>query len=514
MTTRRPQCSEGAAVRRPSASARRSLRPARLLGLLALLACASPGIPPGGPPDKQPPKLLAVVPESGTVNTLPRSVIFRFDEVVNERPTGANSLDDMFLVSPRPRELDVEWNREEIWVRPSGGWRKNLVYTITMLPGMSDLRGNVLKEGRTVVFGTGDAIPDTRVSGVLFDWAKGTPAVRAVVEAVDRRDTTIQYVGLTDSLGRFTIRHLPPAGYLMRAAVGTASAVGGGSGGLRAFDRRRAWDSLGVSLTDSVRVELLAFMHDTLGPRVSQLTVRDSVTLKLTLDQPVLVTQLPGRDNFTLLARDSSTVFVDSVFTAEAFAAWEKKAADSAAATRRDSTTRRDSAARADSARRAPPPAAGAPAARPGRVTTPNAANPAVTPAVTPSVTPSVTPATPDANARPDSTRDSTRRVLPKPSQPSPITEFVIRLGAPLAPQSTYRLALKDIRGLLGASRPSDRAFSTPKAPSKDSTAKAAPGANAPLSAPTTRPPPGFTPAAPRDTTKPPPKPPAAGNPE
>lgn len=555
---RHPERSEGSAFRWLRAHAGTSLRSgrrspfARLL-LLSLLACASPGAPPGGAPDKLPPKLLGIVPESGQVKVLPRSAIFRFDEVVSERPAGAAKLEDMFIVSPRGRGVDVEWNREEVWIRPQGGWRKDLVYTITMLPGMSDLRGNVLKSGSTLVFATGATIYDTRLSGLLFDWVKGLPSPLTLVEAVDRRDTTIQYVGLTDSVGRFNIRHLPPAAYLVRSSVASGSSIGATQGpSLRGFDRRRAWDTLSVVLNDSARVELLAFVHDTLGPRVSALTVRDSLTLKLTLDQPIPASQRIGPENFVLLTRDSTPLGIEAVYSADAFAKVEKATGDSVAAAKAKSDSlaakaksdslsfkaRADSVAKVDSAKRAAPPAArpdttkrpNAPAnappanaARGARQTAPTPLN--IPPAAAPA--PLERPGTPTApgqtgpgrsgapTAKADSAADSTKRVLPKPSQPLPITEFVLRLAVPLPPQSSFRLLLQDIRGLLGASRKSDRAFATPKPPSKDSTAAAnKTGATVPPPpgnvAPQGSRPPGFTPTKPpADSTKSP-KPPEA----
>ena len=503
-------------VGRPAHDARPTARRAasatrmrRLTAALALLAaCASPGIPPGGPEDKLPPKLLQVVPDSGAVGTLPRAVVFRFDEVVNERPAAAPRLEDMFLVSPRGRGLDVEWNREEVWLRPLGGWRKDLIYTVTMLPGMADLRGNILKSGRTVVFATGNAIPDTRLTGALFDWVRGTPAPQTIVEAVDRRDTTIQYIALTDSSGRFSFRHLPAGAYLARASVAATSSIGGGGGAsLRGFDRRRAWDSVAVTLSDSAQVELLAFAHDTLGPRIAALTVRDSVTLKLTLDQPIPASQPLSRDQFALLTKDSTPVFIDSIFTALAFAEWEKKAADSLAAARarRDSTARLDSQPRRDTARAATPPTSEAP--RGVRQPAPGVTAPRLPGAPRPAPVVAVPPARPDSST--DSRTDSLRRVPSKPSKPSPITEFVLRLGSPLAPQSQFRLRVTDVKGLLGASRPSDRAFSTPKVVIADSSASKTPGA-APGGSGGARTP-GFTPTPPRDSTVPPRKPPAAG---
>ncbi|MBI2796302.1 MAG: Ig-like domain-containing protein [Gemmatimonadetes bacterium] len=443
-----------------------------------VLACASPAIPPGGPVDTRAPVLLQVVPESGAVNLTPRAVIFRFDEVVNERPAGAQRLDDMFMISPRGRGLDVSWDRESIWLRPNGGWRKNAVYTVTMRPGMSDLRGNVLREGKVVVFATGPVIPDTRIDGRLFDWVKGTVAVNTLVEAIDRADTTIAYVAMTDSSGAFELRNLPPGGYVVRASV---AAGGGGSAAARLFDRRRAWDSVGVALADSAVVELLAFVHDTLGPRIGTLTIRDSVTLRLLLDQPLALDQGLTREQFTLVGRDSLRLAIDSVFTAAEFAAWEK--AEAVAAARRDSIARRDTTTRPDSLGRAPP--RGAPLGVRVDSATPRA------------------PVSAAARRAADSaaTADSIRRAAPKPSKPIPVTEVVVRLGTPLVAQSAYRLSARDLRGLLGRSRPAERVFSTPRVAARDSSR--APGPAGAPQVPGSKPPPGFTPSAPPPTRPP-----------
>ena len=50
------------------------------------LACASPGIPPGGPVDTEAPKVLRIVPDSGKTGLTPPEVLFVFDKVVSERP--------------------------------------------------------------------------------------------------------------------------------------------------------------------------------------------------------------------------------------------------------------------------------------------------------------------------------------------------------------------------------------------------------------------------------------------
>ena len=170
---------------------------------LASTACASPGMPPGGPPDVAAPQLVAVAPDTGRTGTKPKEVIFRFDEVVAERPPGVTTLADLFLISPRDGTPDVSWHREEIAVRPRRGWRPNTTYTVTMLRGLADLRGNVRNTGASTFFSTGPSIPRTHVTGRVFDWVAGTPAAGSLVEALVPPDTTHAYVAVADSSGQW-----------------------------------------------------------------------------------------------------------------------------------------------------------------------------------------------------------------------------------------------------------------------------------------------------------------------
>ena len=75
---------------RPAAGAGRQAQVAGLL-LTALLgggssaSCANPGEPPGGPPDKAPPQVVRVIPESGTVvPDLKGDAVIHFNEVIDE----------------------------------------------------------------------------------------------------------------------------------------------------------------------------------------------------------------------------------------------------------------------------------------------------------------------------------------------------------------------------------------------------------------------------------------------
>jgi hypothetical protein len=451
---------------------RLTARAAALLGTLAAIgACAAPMPPPGGPPDTKPAVLLKVQPESGAVNVKTRAVIFTFDEVIAERPSGAASLAGIVLFSPQSGEPDVAWSRNQIYVRPGRGWRPDAVYSITLLPGVTDLRNNVLKKSTTIVFSTGGSIPDTKISGVAFDWVKGTPAVNGLIEAIRKKDSTV-YVALSDSTGRFTVRNVPPDTYVIRAVVDANNN--------RKRDPREPWDSTLVTLADSASTELYAFVHDTLGPRLSTLQVRDSLTLRLTFDQPLLPSQTFSPTNFLLRAADSTVLGIKSVRTAAVADSLEKIALAAAAKARADSLAKSDTGKKSDSTL-----AKVMAAARRDSI------------------------ARHDSIVRRDSLahRDSLaaldtgaakRLPPPKMNRTSPPVDLVLQLEAPLKPLSSYRLKIDGLIGLLGASRTSERAFVTAKAKSDTSSA----AKDAPRRRPRPGDPPPKTRGAPGDTLK------------
>ena len=276
---------------------------------LLISACASPGIPPGGPPDVAAPEIIGIAPDSGRTNVRPREVIFRFNEVVSERSPSLTNLADLFLISPRDGTPRVSWNRDEIAVRPRNNWRPNTAYTVTMLGGLADIRGNVRNTGASTFFSTGPTLPRTRIRGQIFDWVSGTPAAGSIVESYVPPDSTTAYVAISDSTGNFVIEHLPPGRYLVRGVVDRNKN--------RGIDPGEPWDSTSVTLTDSSRVELLVFSRDTVGPRLRDIAAVDSLRLRVTFDRPVDPTQRLTPANFTIVGRDSVPVPIQSVSAPE-----------------------------------------------------------------------------------------------------------------------------------------------------------------------------------------------------
>lgn len=373
------------------------------------VACASAAPPPGGAEDRQPPKLVRVTPDTNAVNVTDRVAAFQFDETINDRGSGAQELSNFFIVSPTDGNVRISYHRSRIDVRPRLGFRPNTAYTITVLPGLADLRGNVSRTGASVVFSTGPTIPAHRLTGIVFDWATERPAVRALVQAVTPDSVT--YLAYTDSTGRYTIGPLPAGSYLVRAVIDANNN--------RAPDRNEALDSARVTAPQAAPSELLAIVRDTLAPRLTpSVVVVDSTGLRITFDRPLAPSAIPGPDAFRLVGPDSVAIAITAVLTPKQ----EADAAQAAVDARIDSTRR------ADSLSGKPKPAAPVSA-----VPVPSKAAMVTAPA--------------------------------KPGSPAPPSSLLLRLARRLAPGTSYRLNVTNARALSGRESSSERIFTTPRPP-------------------------------------------------
>jgi hypothetical protein len=368
-------------------------------------------MPPGGPPDVAAPQIVAINPDSGAVGVKPKEVLFRFDEVVSERPSAATTLGDLFLISPRDGVPDASWHRDAIGVKPSHGWRANTPYTVIMMKGLADLRGNVRNTGATTFFSTGTTIPRTTIAGHVFDWVSGSPANGALIESYVPPDTLHPYVALADSNGAFVIEHVPAARYTVRAYLDRNRNL--------TIDPSEPWDSLSISLADSVRTDLVIFTHDTVPPRIRDVRALDSLTLQVSFDKPVDPAQKLTAANFAIIAPDSSPVPIVS-----------------AGPTPKDTIASVNPAAGIN-------PAAGV---NPGAAPRPAAAVPA------------------RGRAPAAGRRDTSLVAKPVMPRPLPINDAIIKLQHPLTPKLAYHVRAIGIRGLLGRTGNSERAY-TPPAP-------------------------------------------------
>ena len=277
----------------------------------ALLACARIEPPPGGPPDREPPRLIAMRPDSFARLTPFKGVAeFQFDEVVSEggapnRGEGTGGLERLVILSPSKRVPDVRWRRTRITVRPQEGWRPNRVYRVELLPGVTDLRNNRTEEGAVLTFSTGAARPQTTLEGQVVDWSTGRPAPGALVIASLLPDS-LPYRGVADSSGRFSLGPLPLGEYIVSGVLDQNTD--------HQQDPREAYATARVARGKSAVGELWTFVHDTSAPRIQTVTVEDSVKATVAFSQKLDPRQrLSPKDVVLRLLPDSTPVAVLSI---------------------------------------------------------------------------------------------------------------------------------------------------------------------------------------------------------
>lgn len=428
-------------------AARRARRQAFRAGLLlaalaasAAAGCANTGEPPGGPPDEKPPVILSVYPESGAViPDLRDDAVIQFDGVIEEQgggspaAVGGGGLATRILLSPTVGEVKVSWHRTSIHVKPKEGWKPGRVYQLHVLPGITDLRRNILKERRTIVFSTGPDIPHGSLSGVAVQWAEQRALANGLIRAMRLPDTAA-YLAVVDSAGTFRLDNLPPGRY---AVFGVAD-----QNGNRLRDRREAYDSTLVTLDSTATVVLWTFVHDTLGPRLRLAEPVDSVTARLTFSQPLDPSRPPDSLSVRVLSLpDSTPLSVDALVTPadyDSLVARERAAADSIRAAR--DTTRRDTTA------------------RPARPDT--ARVPARRDTVAPR--PKVGPARPGPGAVAAS--DTSLRVILRQRR-VPYDKLVLRIDTLFAPGEKYYVEVRGARNLNGATADGHAVLVIPKRP-------------------------------------------------
>ena len=425
-------------------------------------ACANVTAPEGGPEDRDPPTVVKISPSDGTVDAKPKNVVIQFDEVISETPRGSQDLSTLVFISPKAGKPVVDWLRSRIAIHPKKGWKPNTVYSITVSPGITDLRQNQIDSTIRVVFSTGGPIPQTHITGVVFDWSAGRGASKALVEAIAADSTTYQV--LADTAGRYDLRYVPPGKYTVRAIADRNSN--------RELDPSEAWDTLGVTVTSNATAELYMFQHDTIGLRIADMTLLDSNrVIKLTFDKPYAPDQLIDLTKVTIKKADSTLIGILKIQTAPMRAFFDSLAraakADSAARKEKVDTSAA-AKARADSLSR-------------GRRLD--------SLAVVERLEREVRRLAALRGNRPLPPRDTTP--LPKMRRPQVYTDLYVTLAEPLPPGSNFRVQAVAMRSLSGTTRSTARTLSTPKAEKRDSTT--APPGTPPATPPATPPrrPPG-----------------------
>lgn len=186
--------------------AREALAAAALLTLLAATSgCAKKGMPTGGPPDLEPPRIVRVSPDSGVARVaLDTRIELEFSEGMEPRGTG----DAVELAPPVPIR-HRRWKGRVLTVELGDSLVAGRTYTMFVGGGARDRHGNGLASARTVVFTTGDTFPpgvlEGRIEAVGFR-APGT-LLWAYRDGREPDSTAKDFdaLGVADRDGRFRI---------------------------------------------------------------------------------------------------------------------------------------------------------------------------------------------------------------------------------------------------------------------------------------------------------------------
>ncbi|HEY3217058.1 MAG TPA: Ig-like domain-containing protein [Candidatus Eisenbacteria bacterium] len=195
---------------------------ALLLATLMAGSCGKKGPPSGGPPDLEPPRLIASTPDSG-VARVARDVrpTLTFSEGMEPRSTG-----DAIALAPRVDIGQQRWRGHTVTLVLAESLRADQTYTVFVGNGARDRHGNALARSASVVFSTADSLPAGILEGEID--ARGFKPAGTYLWCYDAArghepDSTARdfdALGLVDDDGRFRVVGLPvPGRYRLWAFV-------------------------------------------------------------------------------------------------------------------------------------------------------------------------------------------------------------------------------------------------------------------------------------------------------
>lgn len=201
---------------RPARHGRHALvgRLALLAGLVAAFGCARKGPPTGGPPDLEPPRLVASVPDSGAAG-VPRDqvVTLTFSEGMDPRATA-----DAVSIAPRVDIRERRWKGRTLSIAMAETLGTDRTYTVFLGAGARDHHGNALDGRSTLVFTTADTLSPGVIEGQVG--AKGFAAAGTYLWCYDADEGRVpdstardfDAVGLADRDGNFRVVGLAAPG--------------------------------------------------------------------------------------------------------------------------------------------------------------------------------------------------------------------------------------------------------------------------------------------------------------
>jgi len=183
------------------------------LMIFLIIKCANQLPPPGGEPDRIPPKIVEVYPIDGTTMFKDNSFEIEFSEYVDKR-----SVTEAIFISPFIEgAFDYSWTGTSLEVTFPEKLKDNVTYTITIGTDVVDLNNkNRMEQAYTFSFSTGDKIDRKIISGEVYGKKKEGIFIYAYklnggIDTLLKRKP--DYVSQTGVNGSFNLRGLGEGTY-------------------------------------------------------------------------------------------------------------------------------------------------------------------------------------------------------------------------------------------------------------------------------------------------------------
>ena len=273
------------------------MRRLAVLFLLLPVACAKIVAPAGGPVDIIPPEVISVYPEPGFVDSIPKEITIVFSEKVR------GSEENVQLFPDTDGDVILQGSGASIFTGIDSG-----LAMVTISSNLEDLRGNRIANPETYVWNTIPADSFAEVSVTVLREGGGS------VTSSARCD----FLLLPDTVST-TVTHYPDTSGIVEA--GWLSV-----GEYRIFcyediDQSRSWDperepgsSADIQLLAGDLEELTMTMTiiDSIGPRISDLTVLDGWHLEILWNEQINV-NLASQQLVSITGPDSLPVEIYGV---------------------------------------------------------------------------------------------------------------------------------------------------------------------------------------------------------
>ena len=244
--------------------------------------------PRGGPEDKTPPSVVAILPSPGALNVPTDSKI----EIVFSERMQRKTVEDAFFISPLPgEEIFFHWRGKKLKIEFSDTLKKNRTYVMTIGTKASDLRNNRLENSFSLAFSTGSKIDDGKISGMVYSSSNVEGTLVCAYQLDDGNDPdprTIlaDYYTQCNNKGQYELIHIAPGKYRLFAIMDKDE------------DRKytRGFEAIGVTVSDVVikqtdqTIENINFqlsVEDTVLPYIKSAYAIDCFKVDVRFNEPV-----------------------------------------------------------------------------------------------------------------------------------------------------------------------------------------------------------------------------------